>query len=221
MDIEKIKLTQAMRKTATADAITFKFGAAVEDYRKELVKVVTQYVSGVKANALLLAEYDKLSPEIRELVRISNGIRFSQKAKDPKSASTVIYTALAVNLRFLSPSGKDTFAVFGTSSELDRYHQGVNLHSSICIKETDFMFPYGKIPSVLGKVLAKRAKLISEIEKFGEDTYHALFQVKNIKEVRKYVPSLEQFLDIPDKKFTKIVPYEFYDKVNKSINTAV
>ncbi len=219
MEIEKIKLTQAMRKDAVYKAVHHKFTKRVDAFKQEMITVVSVLVINDPSNAELISDYSTLTDAMRKLVMLQGTINVCRERDEGEChANGYLHTVLYVDLPFLSSNGKDACAVFGEYNGHSYTKQHVSLHHSLPLSKTTFTYPKGKYPASLSKILAKRKALIREITDFGTDVYHALYQVKNIKEVRQHIPALEQFLDIQDKQFTKLVPYAFYNKVNKSIN---
>lgn len=212
MDIEKIKLNQTMRKDAVKDAIQFKFKDAVKSYEVKLLKAVTDYVLSRKDNKAAIDAYKNLDSNMRSLVRVSNTITLSDKNGDRISLK------ISNAMQYLMYGSNDYHRPF-LNKERDgyAYNQYVELTFAKPLITTDFTFK-DKTPVSLQKVFDARKLLMAEIDGFAHNAYHALTQVKSIKEVREYIPALEQFIAVPEKEFTKMVPYSFFNKVNKSIN---
>lgn len=68
MEIEKLKLTNPMRKVATQLAIQEKFKDLVEEYHKELVAVVTNYVETLPSNKAAITTYNNCTDDFKRLV---------------------------------------------------------------------------------------------------------------------------------------------------------
>ena len=212
MDIEKMKLNQTMRKDAVKDAIQFKFKDAVKAYEAKLLKVVTAYVLGRKDNKANIEAYSKLSDDMKSLVRVNDAITLSDK--DGNRFSLRISSAM----QYLTYSQNEYYYPFMSNARDGQdYNQYIKLTFAKPLIKTDFVFDE-KMPVSIKKVFDERKSLMAEIESFAHNAYHALAQVKSIKEVREYIPALEQFIPIPEKEFTKMVPYSFFNKVNKSVN---
>ena len=212
MDIEKLKLNQTMRKDAVKSAIQFKFKKAVAYYEAKLLKTVTAYVLSRKDNKSAIAAYAKLDQNMKSLVRVSNTITLSNKDSGRfilKISNCMQYLSLGCNESY--------FPFMGKQRDSHDYNQYIELTFSVPLITTDFIFE-DKLPVSIQKVFDDRKALMSEIDLFAHNAYHALAQVKSIKEVREFIPALEQFIPVPEKEFTKLVPYSFFNKVNKSVN---
>jgi hypothetical protein len=211
MEIEKLKITQGMRKEAVKEAMQHKFKKRVEIYLKKLNDSFSNYALTRKSNKESIYVYSTLSDDFKRLVVVSNILKF----KDDQGSFPI---AITCGMKYLDYGCNTAYLPFCTDREYRGVVPSVELPFSYPLIETDFTFDDNKIPLSIQCHLDQRLELINEINAFAKDMYHALCHVKNIKEVREFVPSLEQFIPIPEKEFTKIVPYSFFDKVNKSVN---
>jgi hypothetical protein len=211
MDIEKLRITQAMRKEAVILALQHKFKKKVDAYTKNVIVTVQKYALSRKCNKEAIDTYSNLSPEFKTLVRVSSRVCLLNKEGE--------YVALAITngMRYLDFGCNEDYLPFCAKNAVSRYHRHVDLPFSYPLLQTDFKFE-DKVPASIQKLLDVRKELMGEIDAFAKNTYHALCHVKNIKDIRTYMPAIEQFVPIPEKEFTKIVPYSFFDKVNKSVN---
>lgn len=216
MEIEKLKINQGMRKEATRAAIQHKFKKRVEDYHHKLKHVIQLHVLGHKDNKEAIAAYNQLGEKLKRLVRVQNTV-YLKKTTNDKGATDNIMLAITSNMDFLKVDSENHFP-FCTRREVSEYAQSVDLPFSYPLVENYFTFDLDKIPVKIQKQLDIRKELMDEINEFAKNTYHALCHVKNIKEVRENIPALEQFISIPEKQFTQMVPYSFFQKVNKSVN---
>lgn len=207
-----MKLNQTMRKDAVKDAIQFKFKDAVKAYEAKLLKVVTTYALSRKANKENIAEYEGLSQNMKNMIRITDKVYLI--GKDGQRFTLPISNSM----QYLTYGCTDYHHPFMKKArDAYDYEQVVTLTYAKPLVETEFVFE-DKLPAPIQKLFDERKKLMANIDAFAHNAYHALTQVKTIKEVREYIPALEQFIPIPEKEFTKMVPYSFFNKVNKSIN---
>jgi hypothetical protein len=216
MEIEKIKITQSMRKVATREAIQHKFKKRVEEYHKKLKDITTNYVVNSKENKLAIEAYKNLSEDFKNLVRVENVITFKVN-EEPKNVHKNLMLTITSNMDYLKEDSENHFP-FCKRGETSEYSQSVVLPFSYPLIKNFFVFSVNKIPAKLQNHLNVREELIKEIDEFAKNTYHALCHVKSVKEIRENVPALEQFIPVPEKQFTQLVPYSFFQKVNKSIN---
>ena len=216
MEIDKLKINQTMRKDATMAAIQHIFKKRADAYYKSLRVAVESYVKSVKCNSDAITAYAELSPEFKRLVRMDNTIRLTELPEDPENSNDYIMTEISCSMDYLI-LGSEKYYPFCKQVYSKNYMQKVELAFSYPLIKSSFEFPTGKVPAVIQKQLDIRKKLMDEVVVFANDTYHALCHVKSIKEVRTYIPALEQFVPIPEKAFTQMVPNSFFDKVNKSI----
>ena len=217
MDITKIKLTQFMRKEAVKDAIQFKFRKRVDAYTAQMKKAIREYALGRKDNKVLIEEYDTLSDGMKKLVRLSSSITIA--AIDSNDSETKDVLTIDCGMKYLDYGVNDLYYPFApTGNERSSYYQKTDLVFSKALSSTHFVFKKGSRPASIQKAFDVRKVLMADIHTFANDSYHALVQVKSLKEVREYIPALEQFIPIPEKDFTKMVPFSFFKKVNESIN---
>jgi hypothetical protein len=211
MEIEKIKLTQGLRKEAVKEAIQSKFKKRVEIYLKKLKCSLSHYALTRKSNKESIHTYSTLSDDFKRLVVVSSVVSF----KDDQGRLPM---AITCGMKYLDYGCNNPHLPFCTDSEYRGIVGSVTLPFSYPLIETDFTFDDNKTPLSIQCHLDHRLELITEINSFAKNMYHALCHVKNMKEVRQFVPALEQFIPLPEKQFTKIVPHSFFDKVNKSVN---
>lgn len=217
MDITKIKLTQFMRKEAVKEAIQFKFKKRVDAYTAQMKKAITDYALSRKSNKLLIEEYANLSDEMKKLVRLSSSITIATVDSDDYEIKDIL--TIDCGMKYLDYGANDLYYPFApTSNERNSYAQKTDLVFSKALSDTHFVFKKGSRPASIQKAFDVRKQLMADINAFAYDSYHALVQVKSLKEVREYIPALEQFIPIPEKDFTKMVPFSFFKKVNESIN---
>jgi len=183
MNIEKLKLNQSMRKDAVKAAIQFKFKKAVKSYEAKLLKVVTAYALGRKDNKANIEAYGKLSDDMKSLVRVSTDITLSDKDNNR------FILSISSGMQYLTYSQNEYYYPF-MKRERDgyEYNQYVKLIFAKPLVKSDFVFD-DKMPVVIRKILDERKVLMKEIESFAHNAYHALTQVKSIKEVREFIPS--------------------------------
>ena len=213
-DIEKLKLNQTMRKEAVKAAIQFKFKKRVENYRKQIHTAITNYALTRKENKQAIEAYNDLNDDFKRLVRLFSNIYIVDKDDNN------IMIEMSVGMKYLtySVSDNEIYHPFIDSRDKARaYGQTTKLTFSQPLITSTFKFE-DKLPSSINKALIVRNELMKEIEQFSHDAYHALSQVKTLKQVREYIPALEQFIPIPEKEFTKMVPFSFFNKVNDSVN---
>jgi hypothetical protein len=218
MEIEKIKITQAMRKEATKLAIQHKFKKVVEEYDKKLVSIVTDYVLNYKCNKDAIDTYKNLTEDFKQLVRLESAIYLKTNKDDDKTHSENIMTEITSNMTYLKEDHNDSYFPFCSSNKAYTHNQNVKLTFSYPLIKHFFDFDKNKVPVKIQKHLNFRKELIEEINDFANNTYHALCHVKSIKDIRENIPALEQFIPVPEKQFTQLVPYAFFQKVNKSVN---
>lgn len=206
-----------MRKIATRLAIQEKFKDLVEEYHKELVTVVTKYVENIPSNKAAITTYNNCTDDFKRLVRLESSI--SMYKRDASNNGNVnFFTHITNTFDFLGIDGAKEYSPFTKKADnRNMYYQSVKLVFSLSLIETSFNFT-DSVPVEIQDMFDKRKQLMNQIDVFANDVYHAFCQVKNIKEVRQHIPALEQYIDIPEKKFTRLVPYSFFDAVNKSVN---
>lgn len=216
MEIEKVKLTQTMRKLAVQEAIQHRFKEEVEQWEKDLRDVLTELVKKIPVNQQNIETYSKLTEEMKRLVRVESKVYIQAKQNDSIYYSKIC-NVINCQFDFLAMSGDKFYYPFINPSKNSSSYWCISLVHSLPLT-CNYIDITEHTPKPLELLLLRRKELMSKIEVFATEAYHALVQVKNIKEVRQHIPALEQFLDIPEKQFTKLVPYSFFDKVNKSIN---
>lgn len=216
MDITNIKLTQSMRKEAVKAAIQFKFKKRVTAYEAQMKKAISDYALSRKVNKDCIEAYDSMSDNIKKLVRLSSTITIATADKNGNEYKDML--TIDCGMKYLGYGANDDYYPFTDTNGKNSYHQKTELVFSKPLVDTHFAFLKGKRPATIQKAFDVRAELIKEIKEFAHDSYHALVQVKSLKDVREYIPALEQFIPIPEKDFTKMVPFSFFKKVNESIN---
>lgn len=218
MEIEKIRITQVMRKEATKLAIQHKFKKVVEEYNKKLISIVTDYAVNYKCNKDAIDTYKNLSEDFKKLVRVENSIYLRTNKDDDENDLQNLMTEITSDMPYLKEDHNDSYFPFCAGNKVYSHNQYVKLTFSYPLIRQFFDFNENKVPVKIQKHLNFRKELIKEINDFAKDTYHAFCHVKSIKEVRENIPALEQFIPVPDKQFTQLVPYSFFQKVNKSVN---
>ena len=217
MDIAKLKLNQHMRKTAVKEAIQFKFKKQVIAYKAQMKKAIADYALSRKENKEVIKLYETLPDNLKKLVRLTSSVTLATVDKNGDESKNIL--SIDCSMLYLDLGNNSAYFPFAADSiERLGYRQTTELTFAKPLVDTHFVFTADKIPSTIKKAFEVRKQLIASIETFAHDSYHALTQVKSLKDVREYVPALEQFIPIPEKEFTKMVPYSFFKKVNDSIN---
>jgi hypothetical protein len=217
MEIEKIRITQPMRKSATKLAIKHKFSTIVEEYHKKLKAITTDYAINIKDNKNAIETYKNLNEDFKKLVRLQSSIYFKTFKNNDKTTEKFLMLEITADMEYLKNTD-ETYFPFCDTYKARNHSQAVDLTFSYPLIKYYFTFDEDKIPVKIQKHLNFRKELIKEINEFANNTYHAFCHVKNIKEVRENMPALEQFIPVPEKQFTQLVPYSFFQKVNKSVN---
>lgn len=218
MSIAKIKITQLMRKAAVREALQVKFKKRVEAYEKQMQKAISDYALSRKINKDVIDIYDNLTDGIKSLVRIHSHVYISSVGKNGKALRDILTVDCGFKYLGTGTGTDDSHYPFATHDGRLAYYQSTKLKFSKPLLEYDFVLK-DKKPAGIQKAFDVRDILIKDIETFAHNTYHALYQVKNLKELREHVPALEQFIPVPEKEFTKLVPYSFFKKVNESVNS--
>lgn len=206
-----------MRKEAVKAAIQFKFKKRVDAYTAQINKAISDYALNRKANKTAIESYNSLSDEMKKLVRLTSSVTLATVDKDGNESNNIL--TVSCGMLYLDHGTNSIYYPFiKNTKDVNEYCQKTNLAFSKPLIDTHFVFPKGKMPAAIQKAFDVRKLLMADIETFAHNSYHALVQVKSLKDVREYIPALEQFIPIPEKEFTKMVPYTFFKKVNESIN---
>lgn len=220
--IQKTTITKTMKLEALQAAIQHKFKQRVDTLEKVLKDAVTAYTLANPDNVVSQAMYDNADDDCRKLIRQTTDIYLNKilpTIKDGKETmkEESVGTRLVVDLDFLSPNDPYADIRFPFSREKRYYVNTVSLTFSKCLLASSFTFTEDGEPDWLKSFIRNRDLLEKEIYIFAKDLHHAMFNLKKLHEFRTHLPAMEQFINIPDKEFTKLVPTDFFDKVNKAI----